>query len=80
MGLGLGEIFDLDTLADDCAADGRYTFMLAAAPLTITGAVGSPVAPWRSDRHAKDKRLAPVRLDLLLERHTHVAVSRHDPR
>ena len=45
MGLAIGEIFDLDTLANDCAADGRYTFMLAATPLPITGAVGSPVAP-----------------------------------
>ncbi len=35
--------YDLDALADDCAADGRYEFMLAASPLPITGAVGSPV-------------------------------------
>jgi hypothetical protein len=44
MGLAIGEIFDLDTLSADCAADGRYEFMLAASPLPITGAVGSPVA------------------------------------
>jgi kynurenine formamidase len=44
MGLAFGEIFDLDVLAHDCANDGRYTFMLAASPLPITGAVGSPVA------------------------------------
>lgn len=43
MGLAVGEIFDLDALAEDCAADGRYEFMLAATPLNITGAVGSPV-------------------------------------
>jgi len=43
MGLAFGEIFDLDALAADCAADGRYEFMLAASPLPITGAVGSPV-------------------------------------
>jgi len=43
MGLAAGEIFDLDALAADCAADGRYEFMLAATPLNITGAVGSPV-------------------------------------
>lgn len=44
LGLALGEIFDLDALAEDCAADGRYSFMLAASPLPITRAVGSPVA------------------------------------
>jgi len=27
------------------AADGAYEFFLAAAPLSITGAVGSPVNP-----------------------------------
>lgn len=43
MGLLLGEIWDLDALAADCAADGRYEFMLVAPPLRITGAVGSPV-------------------------------------
>ena len=31
--------------ADDCAADGVYEFFLTAAPLPITGAVGSPVNP-----------------------------------
>jgi hypothetical protein len=44
MGLAFGEMFDLDDLAADCAADRRYAFMLAATPLPITGAVGSPVA------------------------------------
>ena len=44
MGLAFGEMFDLDALAADCAADGRYEFMLAATPLPITGAVGSPFA------------------------------------
>ncbi len=45
MGMPLGEMFDLDALAADCAADGRYTFMLTAPPLAFTGAVGSPVNP-----------------------------------
>jgi kynurenine formamidase len=45
MGLLLGEIFDLEALADDCATDGRYEFLVAAAPLPITGGVGSPVNP-----------------------------------
>lgn len=45
MGLMLGEMFDLEELAADCAADGRYSFLFAAAPLPITGAVASPVNP-----------------------------------
>ncbi|MFI9583751.1 cyclase family protein [Streptomyces sp. NPDC052236] len=45
MGLLIGEMWDLDTLASDCAADGVYEFWLTAAPLPITGAVGSPVNP-----------------------------------
>ena len=44
-GLLVGEIFDLEALADDCAADGRYEFLISAAPLPITGGVGSPVNP-----------------------------------
>jgi kynurenine formamidase len=44
-GLLLGEIFDLEALAEDCAADGRYEFLLSAAPLPVTGGVGSPVNP-----------------------------------
>ena len=43
MGLAMGEMFDLDELSAACAGDGRYEFMLAATPLAITGAVGSPV-------------------------------------
>ncbi|MEU1162342.1 cyclase family protein [Streptomyces sp. NPDC005921] len=45
MGLLIGEMWDLDALAADCAADGAYAFWLTAAPLPITGAVGSPVNP-----------------------------------
>ncbi|MEW2116137.1 cyclase family protein [Streptomyces sp. NPDC005474] len=45
MGLVIGEMWDLDALAEDCAADGVYEFWLTAAPLPITGAVGSPVNP-----------------------------------
>lgn len=44
-GLLLGEIFQLDRLADACAEDGRYSFLFAAPPLPITGAVGSPLNP-----------------------------------
>jgi kynurenine formamidase len=45
IGLFLGEMWDLDALAADCAADGVHDFWLTAAPLPVTGAVGAPVAP-----------------------------------
>ena len=45
MGMPLGEMFNLDALAADCAEDGRYTFMLAAPPLEVTNGFGSPVNP-----------------------------------
>ena len=45
MGLTLGEMWDLDGLGADCAADGVHEFFLSAAALPITGAVGSPVNP-----------------------------------
>jgi kynurenine formamidase len=45
MGLLIGEMWDLEALAADCAADCVYEFFLTAAPLPITGAVGSPVNP-----------------------------------
>lgn len=45
IGLLIGEMWDLDALAADCAADGVYEFFLVAAPLPVTGAVGSPVNP-----------------------------------
>jgi kynurenine formamidase len=45
IGLYIGEMWDPDALAAECAADGVYDFWLTAAPLPITGAVGSPVNP-----------------------------------
>ena len=45
IGLFVGEMWDLDALAADCAQDGRYSFWLTAAPLPVTGAVGAPVNP-----------------------------------
>lgn len=44
-GIHLGEMWDMEALAADCAEDGIYEFMLVAPPLTVTGAVGSPVNP-----------------------------------
>ena len=45
IGLTIGEMWDLEALAADCAADGVHEFLLVAPPLPITGAVGSPVNP-----------------------------------
>ena len=45
MGLTQGQNWDLDELAEDCAADGVYDFFLDASPLPFTNAVGSPVNP-----------------------------------
>jgi hypothetical protein len=44
-GMLIGEMFDLEALADDCAADGVYEFMFVAPPLPFTKAVGSPLNP-----------------------------------
>ena len=45
IGLWVGEMWALDDLAADCAADGVYDFLLVAPPLPFTGAVGSPLNP-----------------------------------
>jgi kynurenine formamidase len=45
LGLLLGELFDLDALAEDCAADGVYECFLVAAPLPVVNGVGSPLNP-----------------------------------
>jgi kynurenine formamidase len=45
MGLTIGELWDLDELAADCTADGIWEFLLVAAPIPFTGAVGAPVNP-----------------------------------
>jgi hypothetical protein len=42
LGLPLGEMFFLDRLADDCAADGRYEFMFTSAPINLPHGVASP--------------------------------------
>jgi hypothetical protein len=45
MGLTFGEIFDLEDVAVACHERSRYEFLFVAAPLPITGAVGSPINP-----------------------------------
>lgn len=42
LGIAIGEYFDLEELALDCAADGVYEFMLVSSPLNLPGGVGSP--------------------------------------
>jgi len=45
MGMLLGENFELDALAEACAATGRWEFLFAGQPLPIRGGVGGPVNP-----------------------------------
>jgi kynurenine formamidase len=42
LGFAIGELWNLEELADDCARDGVNEFMLASAPLHVTGGIGSP--------------------------------------
>jgi kynurenine formamidase len=41
-GMPIGEMWNLEGLAADCAADARYDFFLTSAPLNVPGGVGSP--------------------------------------
>ncbi|KAJ5083893.1 cyclase [Penicillium alfredii] len=41
-GLPLGELWDLQALADQCEASQRYSFFLTSSPLNVPGGVGSP--------------------------------------
>ena len=45
MGMPLGEFWNLDELAADCAEDGVYEFLLVAQGMLIVGGSGSPVNP-----------------------------------
>jgi kynurenine formamidase len=45
IGLCVGEIFDLEALAADCAADGVYEMFFSASPLPVIGSVGGPINP-----------------------------------
>lgn len=42
LGMALGELWDLEALAADCAADGVWDCLVTAKPLMLTGGVGSP--------------------------------------
>ena len=41
-GMPIGEMWNLEELADDCANDNCYEFFFTSAPLNIPGGVGSP--------------------------------------
>ncbi len=41
-GMPIGEVWDLDELAEDCARDGVYEFLLVSVPLYLPGGVGTP--------------------------------------
>jgi kynurenine formamidase len=45
MGLLVGEIFDFEELAVDCAEDGVYEMFFSANPLPVKGSVGGPINP-----------------------------------
>jgi kynurenine formamidase len=45
LGMMLGEMFDLEALAADCAADGQWDFFFSAPPLRVVGGAGSPATP-----------------------------------
>ena len=45
MGLPLGEMFNFEALAVECAEDGHYDCMFSAPPLRVTGGIGSPLNP-----------------------------------
>jgi kynurenine formamidase len=42
LGFAIGELFDLEALASDCATDSRYVGLFCAAPLNTRGGAGSP--------------------------------------
>ena len=42
LGLSIGEFFDLDALAEDCAAERDWYFMLTTAPMHLPGGVATP--------------------------------------
>jgi kynurenine formamidase len=45
MGLLVGEMFDLEELAEDCADDATYEMFFVANPLPVKGSVGGPINP-----------------------------------
>ena len=42
LGIPIGELFDLDALADDCAASATYDAFFTSAPLNLPAGVATP--------------------------------------
>ncbi len=42
LGFPIGELFDLETLAEACRRDGRFSCFFCSVPLNLPGGVGSP--------------------------------------
>ena len=42
LGMAIGELWDLEGLAEDCAGDGVYEFFFCSSPLNVRDAAGSP--------------------------------------
>lgn len=42
LGMAMGELFDFDELAAECAAEGRWTFTFMGVPHRMPGGLGSP--------------------------------------
>jgi kynurenine formamidase len=45
LGVLFSEILWLEALADDCAADNRWSFLYTGAPINVIGGTGAPVNP-----------------------------------
>jgi hypothetical protein len=41
-GCPIGEMFDLEKLAEECKKRGRYSFFFTSSPLNVIGGVASP--------------------------------------
>lgn len=42
LGLAIGELFDLDELAEHCAVEGTYEVSFTSMPMRVVGGVASP--------------------------------------
>ena len=56
LGIPIGEMWDLEALAEDCASDGVYEFLLTSAPLNLLDGVGSPANASRRSSAAAQRR------------------------
>lgn len=45
-GMPLGEMWDLEKLAEKCRETGRWTFFLTSAPANVPGMLSSPFTPF----------------------------------